>query len=148
MNNILITGGAGFIGRNFINQLQNKYDQIFVIDNFSLGIRDQFDCKNITIIEFDLKNEFLDYEKFGKCNIDEIWHFAANSDIAAGIENDLVDCIEQDSLNYSHSENLHVFIKELLNKNNTELNQLSAISVNSLFFENPCNFLYVPLISK
>ncbi len=91
MNNILITGGAGFIGRNFINQLQNKYDQIFVIDNFSLGIRDQFDCKNITIIEFDLKNEFLDYEKFGKCNIDEIWHFAANSDIAAGIENDLVD---------------------------------------------------------
>ena len=41
----------------------------------------------------------------------------------------MVDCIEQDSLNYSHSENLHVFIKELLNKNNTEFNQLSAISV-------------------
>ena len=26
-----------------------------------------------------------------KYNIDEIWHFAANSDIEAGIENDLVD---------------------------------------------------------
>ena len=91
MNNILITGGAGFIGRNFINQLHNQYDQIFVIDNFSLGIRDQFDYENITIIEFDLKDEFLDYEKFGKYNIDEIWHFAANSDIEAGIENDLVD---------------------------------------------------------
>ena len=72
MNNILITGGAGFIGRNFINQLHNQYDQIFVIDNFSLGIRDQFDYENITIIEFDLKDEFLDYEKFGKYNIDEI----------------------------------------------------------------------------
>ena len=91
MNNILITGGAGFIGRNFINQLHNQYDQIFVIDNFSLGIRDQFAYVNITIIEFDLKDEFLDYEKFEKYNIDEIWHFAANSDIEAGIENELVD---------------------------------------------------------
>ena len=52
-----------------------------------------------------------------------------NCSVSLSFENDLVDCIEQDSLNYSHSENLHVFIKELLNKNNTEFNQLSAISV-------------------
>ena len=52
-----------------------------------------------------------------------------NCSVSLSFENDLIDCIEQDSLNYSHSENLHVFIKELLNKNNTEFNQLSAISV-------------------
>ncbi len=52
-----------------------------------------------------------------------------NCSVSLSIENDLVDCIEQDSLNYSHSENLHVFIKELLNKNNTKFNHLSAISV-------------------
>ena len=52
-----------------------------------------------------------------------------NCSVSLSFENDLVDYIEQDSLNYSHSENLHVFIKELLNKNNTEFNQLSAISV-------------------
>ena len=52
-----------------------------------------------------------------------------NCSVSLSFENDLVDCIEQDSSNYSHSENLHVFIKELLNKNNTEFNQLSAISV-------------------
>ena len=52
-----------------------------------------------------------------------------NCSVSLSFENDLVDCIEQDSSNYSHSENLHVFIKELLNKNNTELNELSAISV-------------------
>ena len=37
-----------------------------------------------------------------------------NCSVSLSFENDLVDCIEQDSLNYSHSENLHVFIKELL----------------------------------
>ncbi len=52
-----------------------------------------------------------------------------NCSVSLSFENDLVDCIEQDSLNYSHSENLHVFIKELLNKNNIEFNHLSAISV-------------------
>ena len=52
-----------------------------------------------------------------------------NCSVSLSFENDLVDFIEQDSSNYSHSENLHVFIKELLNKNNTEFNQLSAISV-------------------
>ena len=52
-----------------------------------------------------------------------------NCSVSLSFENDLVDCIEQDSSNYSHSENLHVFIKELLNKNNTKFNHLSAISV-------------------
>tara|TARA_B100000989_G_scaffold81758_1_gene58439 strand:+ start:189 stop:851 length:663 start_codon:yes stop_codon:yes gene_type:complete len=52
-----------------------------------------------------------------------------NCSVSLSFENDLIDCIEQDSLNYSHSENLHVFINELLNKNSTKFNKLSAISV-------------------
>jgi len=32
MNNILVTGGCGFIGSNFINYLLQKYDDINVIN--------------------------------------------------------------------------------------------------------------------
>ena len=35
--NILITGGCGFIGSNFVNRLLNSKYNIIIIDNFSTG---------------------------------------------------------------------------------------------------------------
>jgi ADP-L-glycero-D-manno-heptose 6-epimerase len=41
-NNILITGGAGFIGSNLALEIQENYcnSNIIVIDDFSLGTKD------------------------------------------------------------------------------------------------------------
>ena len=52
-----------------------------------------------------------------------------NCSVSLSYENNLIDYVEQDSLNYSHSEHLHVFINELLNNNNIKFNQLNAVSV-------------------
>ena len=52
-----------------------------------------------------------------------------NCSVSLSFENNLIDYVEQDSLNYSHSEHLHVFINELLNNNNIKFNQLNAVSV-------------------
>ena len=42
---------------------------------------------------------------------------------------DRIDCIESDSPNYSHSENLHVFIDDIMKKNKLNFNQLDACSI-------------------
>ena len=52
-----------------------------------------------------------------------------NCSVSLSFENNLIDYVERDSLNYSHSEHLHVFINELLNNNNIKFNQLNAVSV-------------------
>ena len=35
--NILITGGCGFIGSNFVKKILNKNYNIYIIDNLSTG---------------------------------------------------------------------------------------------------------------
>ena len=38
--NILITGGCGFIGSNFVKKILNKNYNIFIIDNLSTGYKE------------------------------------------------------------------------------------------------------------
>ena len=52
-----------------------------------------------------------------------------NCSVSLSCENRLIDCIESDSPNYSHSENLHVFIDDIMNKNKLNFNQLEACSI-------------------
>ena len=52
-----------------------------------------------------------------------------NCSVSLSCENRLIDCIESDSPNYSHSENLHVFIDEIMNKNKLSFTQLDACSI-------------------
>ena len=53
--NVLVTGGAGFIGSHLCDALLGKGDKVICADNFSLGIR-----KNICSME---ENEnFILYE--------------------------------------------------------------------------------------
>ena len=61
INNILITGGAGFIGSHFVKRMINKGYNVTVIDNLERGklefIQDVLD--KITFIEADLRDYSL-----------------------------------------------------------------------------------------
>ena len=80
---ILVTGGAGFIGRNLISSLIKEENSIMVIDNLSSNpyekLKNFIDLKNFTFYELDcikcneIKNEI------SECEI--IYHLAANPDI-------------------------------------------------------------------
>ena len=48
--NIVVTGGAGFIGYHLIQKLSKISKNIIVIDNFSTGYNKSFP-KNITLIK-------------------------------------------------------------------------------------------------
>lgn len=60
--NILVAGGAGFIGINFIKYWSRKYpkDSLYVLDNFSVNTRDIFErsiqSTRVTLFETDARN--------------------------------------------------------------------------------------------
>lgn len=71
--NILITGGAGFIGTNLIKKLIQGGDNVTSIDNYSTGL-DTNHQKGCTYVKGDI-TQIVDYSQFG--NFDVVYHLAA-----------------------------------------------------------------------
>ena len=96
---IIIAGGAGFIGSNLIPRLLTDHEHVVVADNFLLGNRKYIDQyflhPNFHLYEADLslRQSCIDLFKFSSkfCDIQELWHLAANSDIPSGIQNSDID---------------------------------------------------------
>lgn len=94
MKTILITGGAGFIGANFIPYfLENNKDCAVV--NLDLltyagdleNLKEIEDLKNYTFIEGDICNRDLILNLFEKYNFSQVIHFAAESHVDNSIKN-------------------------------------------------------------
>ena len=54
---------------------------------------------------------------------------STNCSVSLSNKNKLIDCLEKDSPNYSHSQKLHSFISELMEKNNISFKDLDAVAV-------------------
>ena len=85
--NILVTGGAGFIGSHLVEQLLKKKHKISVIDNLSTGrIENLQNFKDrIKFYRFDLSKKGK-WEKILK-KTDVVFHLAALADIVPSIQN-------------------------------------------------------------
>lgn len=92
---ILVTGGAGFIGSHLVDNLLAQGHSIVVIDNLSLGrknnLSEAFKSDKFCFIE----QNILDYETLNKIfkenKFEIVYHLAANSDIAQSHSNPNVD---------------------------------------------------------
>ncbi|MCK7521173.1 MAG: NAD-dependent epimerase/dehydratase family protein [Ignavibacteriales bacterium] len=87
--NVVVTGGAGFIGSHLTDILLEKGHKVTVIDNFSTGrpqnLEHQKDNPNLTLIEADIA-EFNKIESIFK-DKDWVFHLAALADIVPSVEN-------------------------------------------------------------
>ena len=76
LDNILITGGAGFIGSNIVNYFLKKNYKVTVLDNISRGnIKRIKNHKNLKIIKGDIRN--LKIVDRACKNINSVIHLAA-----------------------------------------------------------------------
>ena len=96
MKNILITGGAGFIGSHLVRLLVNKYSNynIYNLDVLTYAgnlenLSDIEECENYKFIKGDICNSNLVDELFKKYNIDSVIHLAAESHVDRSIEDPL-----------------------------------------------------------
>ena len=81
--NILITGGAGFIGTNLVRGLLSKNHFITSIDNYLTGLESNHQ-KGCKYISYDIRT-ISDYSIFGK--FDVIYHLAAIARIQPSFQN-------------------------------------------------------------
>lgn len=90
--NILITGGAGFIGSRLANSLLDLNAGITIVDNLSTGsIKNIDDILNkIEFIEDDIER-FLQKPDINLGGYDYIFHLAANSYVPPSVENPVFD---------------------------------------------------------
>ena len=83
IDNILVTGGAGYIGSHVVEILIKKNKRIFIVDNLSTGYKKLINKK----AKF-FKTNILDVKKLREIiiqnNIDSIIHLAANLIIGEG----------------------------------------------------------------
>lgn len=94
--NILITGGAGFIGSTLADKLLNDGYNIFVVDNFNdnydVGIKERniknsINNPNYKLYRLDICDKKNIAEIFAKNNITIVIHFAAKVNVRYSVNN-------------------------------------------------------------
>ncbi|HEY6436354.1 MAG TPA: GDP-mannose 4,6-dehydratase, partial [Ignavibacteriaceae bacterium] len=92
MKKILVTGGAGFIGSNFINYVLGKRDDIFIVNLDKLtyagnlqNLKSVENNPNYDFIKGDIVNDELVSYIFQKYEISNVINFAAESHVDRSI---------------------------------------------------------------
>ena len=109
MRTYLVTGGAGFIGSNYIHYMFRKYDneiRIINVDKLTYAgnlenLKDIEDRENYTFVKADICDKEAITKIFEENDIDRVVHFAAESHVDRSIKNPEVFvkpmCLEQQS---------------------------------------------------
>ncbi len=82
MSNVLVTGGAGFVGTNLIKRLIIEGHNVVSVDNYNTGLSNNHQ-DNVEYIFGDIRNK-INYEKYG--NFDVVFHLAAIARIQPSFE--------------------------------------------------------------
>lgn len=82
--NILVVGGAGYIGSHMVKQLVSAGHQVVVLDNLSTGFRDL--ARYGDLVVGDLADSNLLKQVFSEQQFDGVMHFAASSLVGESVQ--------------------------------------------------------------
>jgi len=87
MENVLVTGGAGFIGSHLVERLVREGYNVKVLDNFSTGDKDNLRnvIDDIEILDIDIQNKVEVWNSMK--GIDYIFHEAAMTSVEESVKN-------------------------------------------------------------
>jgi UDP-glucose 4-epimerase len=93
--NILVSGGAGFIGSTLVDRLMAAGHSVTVVDNLSGGDRrflaQHADSPRFRLLVQDVRNTDALITALDGANIELVYHLAANADIARGVHDPTLD---------------------------------------------------------
>lgn len=84
--NILVSGGAGYIGSHFVKEALNNNYNVIVLDNLSRGHLKALP-KNVELINQNLNDTEILKNKFSQYNISCIVHFAGYALVGESVDN-------------------------------------------------------------
>ncbi|SEM88872.1 dTDP-glucose 4,6-dehydratase [Paenisporosarcina quisquiliarum] len=94
MKTVLITGGAGFIGSNFVPYFVNKYSEYLVLNLDALtyagnllNLTEVNGDENYKFIQGDIRDKFFVSNLFAEYDVHHVIHFAAESHVDNSIKN-------------------------------------------------------------
>ena len=126
--NILVTGGAGFVGSNLIKKLLNQNHNVVSIDNYSTGLKSN-EFPKCKYINFDIKN-INNYSAYG--DFDIIFHLAAIARIQPSFTNP--------EEYFNTNANATMKLAKYCSSNNIPLIYAGSSSHHSGKFKNPYTF--------
>jgi len=90
MPNVIVTGGAGFIGSNLVDRLVEAGHEAVVVDNLSSGKRDYINAR-AKFYEADIRDQKKIEEIFAAEKPDFVCHLAAQIDVRQSVEDPIFD---------------------------------------------------------
>ena len=108
--NVLVTGGAGFIGTHLCGELLKQNHKVVCVDNFTLGseenVSDLMKTPSFDLIEEDVSDIERLSQIMKEKQIEMVYHLAANSDIQKSAASPSIDHINTFSTTYSVLEGM------------------------------------------
>ena len=83
-----VTGGAGFIGSHVVDALVARGDEVYVVDNFATGRRENLN-EAATLYELDIREPLAGV--FEEIQPELVVHLAAQADVGTSVERPLFD---------------------------------------------------------
>ena len=84
--NVLVTGGAGYIGSHAVHELKASEHDVVVFDSLVKGHRAAVPA-GVPFVQGDIRDAALLAETFAKFSIDAVMHFAAASEVGESMVN-------------------------------------------------------------
>jgi len=142
MKNILITGGAGFIGSNFIPYFLEKNKALNIINldalTYASDINNLKECESssrYTFIEGDIRDNNLIKSIFTKFDISGVIHFAAESHVDNSISKPdiFIETNINGTFNLIHNAYTHWMNEPFVFKNNFKNSKFLHVSTDEVY---------------
>jgi UDP-glucose 4-epimerase len=125
MAKVLVTGGAGFIGSNLVRALQERGDDVRVLDNFSTGFRANLEELDLEIVEGELRS----YERVHNAvrGTEVVYHLGALGSVPRSVQDPLT----------SNAVNVEGTLNVLLAARDEKVRRVIFASSTSVYGTNP-----------